>query len=493
MPEVSTAVIARLERIRHDTEGVVSAFDAAGFRLYLVGGSVRDAILDQLPAPLERDAEIVGDDLDPVIVADFDFTTDAPPDAVEAMVSPLAEAIWLVGKRFGTVSARVNGFTLEITTHRGESYSDESRKPEVVISTSLDADLVRRDFRINAMAVEFTRRREVEVIDKFGGLADIAARILRTPGTPEDSFSDDPLRMMRAARFAARLDFELAPEVRSAMADMAHRLEIVSRERIRDEFDRLITASRPSIGLRILVDTGLADQFLPELPALALEQDPIHHHKDVLEHTYSVVDSTHPDLILRLAALFHDVGKPATRKFDQSGVSFHNHDKVGSKMTKKRMRELKYSSAMVTAVSRLVYLHLRFHTYQAGWTDKAVRRYIVEAGDLLDRLNDLTLADCTTRNLNKVRALQDRMVELKVRIHDLREREELEALRPELDGGQVMEILDLAPSREVGVALEFLLNLRLDEGLLGYEEAKARLVDFWKDRTAPSGGISDPS
>lgn len=493
MPQVSKAAIARLERIRGDTAAVVSAFDAGGFRLYLVGGSVRDAIMDPSPTPLGRNIEIDGADLDFGAAPDFDFTTDATPDAVEALVSPLAEALWLVGKRFGTVSARVKGFTLEITTHRGESYGDESRKPDVVMSTSLDADLVRRDFRINAMAVEFTRRREIEIIDNFGGLSDIAARILRTPGTPEDSFSDDPLRMLRAARFAARLEFELAPEVKSAMAEMAHRLEIVSRERIRDEFDKLITASRASIGLRLLVESGLADQFLPELPALALEQDPIHLHKDVLEHTYSVVDNTRPDLILRLAALFHDIGKPATRKFDPSGVSFHNHDKVGSKMTKRRMRELKYSSAMVTAVARLVYLHLRFHTYQAGWTDKAVRRYVVEAGDLLERLNDLTLADCTTRNLNKVRALEDRMVELKARIQDLRQREELEALRPELDGSQVMEILGLAPSREVGIALDFLLNLRLDEGLLGYEEARARLVDFWKNRETPSDAMPGSS
>ncbi len=482
MAETNTNLDARLLEIRQDIGEVVAAFDAAGYRLYLVGGSVRDAVMGAPAISNEEVGPDEGDHGDAIVRADYDFTTDALPDEVEELISPLAEAVWLVGKRFGTVSCRIKGFTLEITTHRGDSYHDDSRKPQVTMPTSLHADLMRRDFRINAMAVEFTRDSAMEIIDPFRGLADIDSRIIRTPGTPQDSFSDDPLRMMRAARFAAKLDFDVAPEVRLAMTEMAQRLQIVSRERIRDELDKLMLAPRPSVGLRILVETGLAEQFLPELPALALEQDPVHHHKDVLEHTYSVVDKTRPDLALRLAALFHDVGKPATRKFDVGGASFHNHDKVGSKLTKRRMRELKYSSAMVSSVARLVYLHLRFHTYQAGWTDKAVRRYVVEAGDQLEALNDLTLADCTTRNLNKVRALEDRMVELKDRIAELRAREELEAIRPELDGSQVMEILGIGPSPEVGIAMDFLLNLRLDEGLLGYEEAKTRLLEFWKSR-----------
>ncbi len=468
----------RLEEIYSRVEEVVKAFVDAGRRLYLVGGSVRDAVLGR------HDALPSGSDEDQPQQADFDFTTDALPDEVERIVAPHAKAMWLVGKRFGTVSARVAGVTLEITTHRGDTYREESRKPEVVMGTSLEDDLLRRDFRINAMAVDFTAGRPFRVIDPFSGMADLVERMIRTPGAPEASFSDDPLRMMRAARFAAQLGFDIDPAVLQAMRSMANRLEIVSRERIRDELDKIMLAPVPSAGLRVLVDTGLADEFLPELPALALEQDPIHRHKDVLEHTYSVVDKTSPELELRLAALFHDVGKPATRRYDPSGVSFHNHDVVGAKMTKKRMRELRYPATTVNTVARLVYLHLRFHTYQAGWTDKAVRRYVVEAGPLLEPLNELTLADCTTRNQKKVRILEDRMAELKERIDELREREEFEAIRPELDGTEVMEILGIPPSPEVGVAMKFLLQLRLDEGLLGREQVTQRLLAFWAQHEA---------
>ena len=475
----------RLEEIYSRVGEVVRAFADAGRSLYLVGGSVRDAVLGRhiaLPS--------TSDDEQPQ-QADFDFTTDALPDEVERIVAPHAKAIWLVGKRFGTVSALVAGITLEITTHRGDTYREESRKPEVVMGTSLEEDLLRRDFRINAMAVDFTAGPPFSIIDPFSGMSDLADRFIRTPGAPEVSFSDDPLRMMRAARFAAQLGFAIDPAVRDAMRSMAKRLEIVSRERIRDELDKIMLSPQPSIGLRVLVDTGLADEVMPELPALALEQDPIHRHKDVLEHTYSVVDKTSPNLELRLAALFHDVGKPATRRYDPSGVSFHNHDVVGAKMTKRRMRELRYPASIVNTVARLVYLHLRFHTYQAGWTDKAVRRYVVEAGPLLDPLNELTLADCTTRNQKKVRILEDRMAELKGRIVELREREEFEAIRPELDGTEVMEILGIPPSPEVGLAMKFLLQLRLDEGLIGREQATQKLLEFWAKHRAGAGSEGD--
>ena len=476
----------RLEEIYSRVEEVVKAFANAEHRLYLVGGSVRDAVLGRHTAlPQTSDDEQSHQ-------ADFDFTTDALPEEVERIIAPHAKALWLVGKRFGTVSARVAGITLEITTHRGDTYREESRKPEVVMGTSLEEDLLRRDFRINAMAVELTARRPFTVIDPFSGMSDLAERVVRTPGAPEVSFSDDPLRMMRAARFAAQLGFAIDPAVLEAMRSMAKRLEIVSRERMRDELDKIMLAPQPSVGLRVLVDTGLADEVLPELPALALEQDPIHRHKDVLEHTYSVVDKTSPDLELRLAALFHDVGKPATRRYDASGVSFHNHDVVGAKMTKRRLRELRYPASTVNTVARLVYLHLRFHTYQAGWTDKAVRRYVVEAGPLLDPLNELTLADCTTRNQKKVRILEDRMAELKERIVELREREEFEAIRPELDGTEVMEILGIPPSPEVGVAMKFLLQLRLDEGVIGHEQATQRLLEFWAKHRADARAGAAP-
>ena len=477
-------VKAKLFDIFKDVEAVVDAFDRGGYRLYLVGGSVRDAVLgNQSNSTADKvgQGEVL-ESSETLAKADYDFTTDALPDVTENLLAPLAQALWLVGKRFGTVSAQVGDFVLEVTTHRGDSYAPDSRKPEVVMGTSLQGDLLRRDFRMNAMAVEFTGDRSLEIIDPFDGFGDLQAGLIRTPGEPTDSFSDDPLRMMRAARFAACFDFKVDDPLCKAMTVMAQRISIISRERIRDELDKLLLAARPSIGLRILVETGLANEFLPELPALALEQDPIHHHKDVLEHTYSVVDKTASILELRLAALFHDVGKPATRRIEPAGVSFHNHDKVGAKMTRRRLRELKYSSATVAAVSRLVYLHLRFHTYQAGWTDRAVRRYVVEAGDLLENLNDLTLADCTTRNINKVRALEARMVELRERIIDLRAREEVDSIRPELDGTEVMEFLGLSPSREVGVALNFLLNLRLDEGILGKQEAQRRLKEFWDNR-----------
>lgn len=468
---------ARISEIRDRLSIVVDAFIAAGVPLYLVGGSVRDALLGLIATPNAVALDEIGDNSS--LHTDFDFTTPAMPDVIEELLIPISSAVWLIGKRFGTVSAKVSDYVVEITTHRGDKYATDSRKPEVLMPTSLADDLCRRDFRVNSMAYELTAT-EPELIDPFDGVKDLIDGILRTPMEPERSFEDDPLRMMRAARFAASLEFSIADDVKNAMEKMAERINIVSSERIRDEINKLLVTERPSLGLRILVETGLANYFLPELPLLKLEQDPIHHHKDVLEHTYSVVDNTSCDLELRLAALFHDIGKPRTRKIDGDGVSFHNHDKVGAKMTRRRMRELRYSQFQIETVSQLVYLHLRFHTYQAGWSDRAVRRYVVEAGSLLDRLNALTLADCTTRNQNKVRALSKRMEELEARITELRAREELESIRPELDGEAVMSILGLGPSKDIGVALQYLLNVRLDEGLLGEDRITERLIEWWK-------------
>ncbi|MDA8196311.1 MAG: CCA tRNA nucleotidyltransferase [Actinomycetota bacterium] len=477
---LDTEVQNQVKALRHRLVKLQEVFMQGGNSLYLVGGSVRDLILGVPITSEQRLKDGVEDDPDAI---DFDFTTDALPSVTKKLLSPIAESIWDVGAAYGTVAAQIRGLTIEITTHRGDVYREDSRKPVVTMPTSLEEDLVRRDFRMNSMAIDFLSDEPI-LVDPFGGIEDIENRLIATPRDPSQSFEDDPLRMLRAVRFAAKLDFRLDEKVELAIRSMIDRLDIVSTERIRGELDKLMMTKRPSIGLRLMTDTGLASKVLPELPALALEQDPIHHHKDVLEHTYSVVDKTQADLPLRLAALFHDIGKPRTRKFEKGGVTFYNHDIVGSKMTKKRMRELKYSSEMVNAVSRLVYLHLRFHTYQAGWTDKAVRRYVSDAGELLDRLNALTLADCTTRNANKVRALETRMVELKDRIVDLRQREELDSLRPEIDGVKVMEILEIGPGRTVGEALSFLMDIRLDEGLLGEEEIVGRLKVWWQERSS---------
>jgi poly(A) polymerase len=442
-------------------------FRSAGHTLYLVGGSVRDALVAD-PA-----AVVAGDE------RDLDFTTDARPDAIEAIVSGWADAVWTQGKRFGTIACRKGDQKFEITTHRAEAYHPDSRKPEVAFGDVIEDDLARRDFSINAMAL---RLPELELIDPFDGLLDLSARRLRTPLDPEVSFADDPLRMLRAARFVAKLDLEPAPELVEAVKAGHHRLAIVSAERIRDELDKIVMVEVPSVALWFVVRTGLADEFLPELPGLALEQDPIHRHKDVLAHTLAVVDKTRPDRLLRLAALFHDVGKPRTRAFVDGGVTFHHHEVVGARMTRHRMQALRYSKDDVDVVTELVNLHLRFHTYSLGWTDRAVRRYVRDAGPLLDRLNELTRCDCTTRNVNKARALGRRMDELEARIVDLRQQEELDAIRPDLDGAQVMEVLGLSPGREVGRALAFLLELRLEEGPLGGDEARKRLVEWWSDQ-----------
>ncbi|UQI48960.1 CCA tRNA nucleotidyltransferase [Streptomyces sp. HU2014] len=465
LSHVQRRAVSELLRVSPVADDLARRFKEAGFSLALVGGSVRDALLGRL-----------GNDLD--------FTTDARPEDVLKIVRPWADAVWEVGIAFGTVGCRKSDFDIEVTTYRSEAYDRTSRKPEVSYGDSIEEDLVRRDFTVNAMAVALP---EKEFIDPHNGLEDLAARILRTPGTPEESFSDDPLRMMRAARFAAQLDFEVAPEVVEAMTEMSGRLEIVSAERVRDELNKLILSDHPRKGLRLLVDTGLAALVLPELPALRLERDEHHRHKDVYEHTLTVLEQavdleeSGPDLVLRLAALLHDIGKPKTRRFEKDGrVSFHHHEVVGAKMTKSRMTKLKYSNELVKDVSKLVELHLRFHGYGTGeWTDSAVRRYVRDAGPLLDRLHKLTRSDCTTRNKRKASALSRAYDGLEERIARLQEQEELDSIRPDLDGNQIMEILGVGPGPQIGKAYKHLLELRLENGPMEQEAAVAALKEWW--------------
>jgi poly(A) polymerase len=449
-------------------------FVAAGHELALVGGSVRDALLDR-----------VGQDLD--------LTTDARPERVLELVSGWADTVWDVGIRFGTVGVRKGEVRLEITTYRAESYDPDSRKPVVSYGDSLAADLARRDFTVNAMAV---RLPTLVFVDRHDGLADLAAGVLRTPGTATASFTDDPLRMMRAARFVSQLGFEPSPEIVAAMTDLADRIDIVSAERVRDELSKLLLGERPRDGLELLVRTGLAARVLPELPALALEVDEHHRHKDVYEHSLTVLEqgielerSHHPategpDLILRLATLLHDVGKPRTRRFEPGGrVSFHHHEVVGARLVGKRLTALRYPREVVEAVSLLVELHLRFHGYGDGeWTDAAVRRYVRDAGEQLTRLHKLTRADCTTRNRRKAERLAATYDALEERIAQLSEQEELAAIRPDLDGNAIMAILDIPAGRDVGAAYRFLLELRLDRGPLPAAEAEAELRAWWAAR-----------
>ena len=457
----------RLERLL-GTDGVpmrvATAFADAGHELFLVGGSVRDALMGW-------DRE----------VPDYDFATPASPDEIESILRGFARSVVTIGKEFGTIGCFVDDVAVEITTFRSEVYRDESRKPAVVFSTSLDEDLSRRDFTVNAMALRLLP--EPEIIDPHGGLVDLGAEILRTPLTAEISFGDDPLRMLRLFRFVSTLGFAPDPTALNAAALMGERLSIISAERIRDELDRLLVGERVAEALDGIVQTGLAEFFLPELPRLAVEQDPIHRHKDVLAHTFAVVAQCSNDRITRLAALFHDVGKPATRQFGPGGVSFHHHEVVGSRMTKARMRELRYSKDDVAAVSRLVFLHMRPHTFKMGWTDRAVRRYVRDAGDLLVRLNDLVRADVTTRNEKRARQIRRRIDELEERIVDLRQREELDAIRPPIDGNRVMKILNLPPSRAVGEAMDFLLEYRLDHGPYDEEKAEELLREWARERT----------
>ncbi len=446
-------------------------FAAAGHRLALVGGPVRDALLGRL-----------GNDLD--------LTTDARPPEVLKLLRPWADAVWEVGIAFGTVGARRAGFVLEVTTYRAEAYARESRKPAVSYGDSLTDDLARRDFTVNAMAVELPGS---AFIDPHGGLRDLAARILRTPGRPEDSFSDDPLRMLRAARFIAQLGFAIDPGVVTAMSAMAERIGIVSAERVRDELVKLVLSPDPRSGLSLLVDTGLAAYVLPELPRLRLEIDEHHRHKDVYEHSLTVLEQAMgledgqegsvpgPDLVLRLAALLHDIGKPKTRRFEAAGgVSFHHHEVVGAQLAKARLAALRFDKATTADVGRLVELHLRFHGYGEGnWTDSAVRRYVADAGPLLDRLHRLTRSDCTTRNRRKAEALSRGYDSLEARIAELRAREELDSVRPDLDGNAIMEILGIPPGPLVGQAWKHLKELRLDRGPLEREEAVAELRRWW--------------
>lgn len=464
----------RLTELANLSRVVVAPFRDAGFSLYAVGGAVRDALLG---APLTGEREI-------------DFTTNARPDDIERLLTPLCSATWVQGRAFGTIGGvlRANGLKVEITTFRSESYVDHSRKPAVEWGDSLEADLSRRDFTINAMALDvvalINETPNVQTFfDYFHGFRDLHERVLRTPIDPATLFRDDPLRMLRAARFAARFELTIDPALEAAATSMAEQLEKVSPERVRSEMDLLMLTSRPSIGLDFIVRTGLADVFFPELPKLQLEQDPIHQHKDVLKHTWAVVDKTSPSLVLRLAALFHDVGKPATRAFSDEGVTFRFHEVVGAKLTRKRMKALKYSQEMIDDVSSLVELHLRFHTYKMGWSDKAVRRYVRDAGPLLQELNELTRCDCTTRNKRKAAILARRMDELEIRIEEVRKNEDLSRLRPALDGVAVMEILGLRPGRDVGRALDFLMEIRLDEGEISREEATYRLREWWAEQS----------
>ncbi|AQU67660.1 CCA tRNA nucleotidyltransferase [Streptomyces niveus] len=469
--------VSELLRVSPVADDLARRFQEAGFTLALVGGSVRDALLGRL-----------GNDLD--------FTTDARPDDVLKIVRPWADSVWEVGIAFGTIGVQKEGrvgddrqdFQIEVTTYRSEAYDRTSRKPEVSYGDSIEDDLVRRDFTVNAMAVALPQK---EFIDPHGGLQDLAAGVLRTPGTPEASFSDDPLRMLRAARFAAQLDFEVAPDVVAAMKAMAERIEIVSAERVREELNKLILSVHPRKGLALLVDTALAERVLPELPALRLESDEHHRHKDVYEHSLTVLEQAidleenGPDLVLRLAALLHDIGKPRTRRFEKDGgVSFHHHEVVGAKLTKKRMTELKYSNELVKDVSRLVELHLRFHGYGTGeWTDSAVRRYVRDAGPLLDRLHKLTRSDCTTRNKRKATALSRAYDGLEERIAQLQEQEELDSIRPDLDGNQIMETLGVGPGPVIGAAYKFLLELRLENGPMGRDEAVSALKEWWASQS----------
>jgi len=447
-------------------------FERHGKRLALVGGCVRDAILGRL-----------GNDLD--------FTTDAHPDETRKILRNWAEDIWDVGIEFGTIAGKRGDTTVEITTYRSDKYDPNSRKPEVQFGEHIEGDLSRRDFTVNAMALELTYDKP-KFIDEFNGLADLSAKVLRTPVTAEQSFSDDPLRMMRAARFASQLNFEIAESELQAMQEMAKRIEIISAERIRDEFIKLLMSDNPRRGITILVKTGLAELVLPEIPKLQLEIDEHHHHKDVYEHSLTVLEQamaledrlSGKNLVIRLAALLHDIGKPKTRALiPGGGVSFHHHEIVGARLAKERLKKLRFSNEVIDDVETLIALHLRFHGYGAGeWTDSAVRRYVRDAGSLLTHLHVLTRADCTTRNQRKAERLAATYDELEARIEKLAAEEELAAIRPDLDGAEVMQLLNLKPSKEVGEALDFLLELRLEQGPQSKERATEALLNWWKAR-----------
>lgn len=448
-------------------------FAKAGYELALVGGPVRDALRGQHSS-------------------DLDLTTNARPEQITALLSGWADAIWDVGAAFGTIGARKGDNKFEITTYRADKYQKDSRKPDVQFGDSLIEDLRRRDFTVNAMAVTLPG---LKFVDPFGGIDDLVARTLRTPATATESFDDDPLRMMRAARFASQLGFTVADDVIAAMRSMADRISIVSAERVRDEIIKLVLGDHPRLGLELLVHTGLADLVLPELPKLALEIDEHHRHKDVYQHTLTVLEQaidlershepvSEPDFVLRFASLMHDIGKPKTRRFEEGGgVSFHHHEVVGAKLTEKRMKALRFSNEEIEQVCTLVGLHLRFHGYGSGeWTDSAVRRYVRDAGDQLSRLHKLTRADCTTRNKKKAEALAKTYDHLEERIARLAEEEELAAIRPDLDGNQIMEILGVGPGPLVGKAYQYLLEYRLDNGPVSKETATELLRSWWREQ-----------
>ena len=454
---------------------LAEAFKAKGFQLALVGGPVRDALLGRL-----------GNDLD--------FTTDAHPHETKKILKSWADNVWDTGIVFGTVAAKRGDTTVEVTTYRTEKYEEDSRKPDVEFGETIEGDLSRRDFTVNAMALELTTK-EPKFIDPFGGIDDLAKKILRTPASAQQSFTDDPLRMMRAARFASQLNFEIHPDVLHAMQTMTSRISIISAERIRDEFVKLLMSDNPRIGITILVDTGLATLVLPEIPKLRLEVDEHHHHKDVYEHSITVLEQaiSHedrlggPNLVIRLAALLHDIGKPKTRNLiEGGGVSFHHHEVVGARLSKTRLKALRFDNETIDAVETLIALHLRFHGYGDGeWTDSAVRRYVRDAGELLVHLHVLTRADCTTRNAKKAERLARTYDGLEARIAKLETEEELSKIRPDLDGAQVMQLLDLKPSADVGKALDFLMELRMEHGPLGEERATEELIQWWKARRHP--------
>ncbi|MGV0837078.1 CCA tRNA nucleotidyltransferase [Mycolicibacterium thermoresistibile] len=474
--ELLAGAAVALNRHAELLRDIGAVFAEAGHQLYLVGGSVRDAVLGRLDS-------------------DLDFTTDARPEQMQALLRPWAGALWDTGIEFGTVGVEKDGHRLEITTFRADSYDQVTRHPDVRFGDRLDDDLVRRDFTVNAMAVRITPDTPGgfgEFHDPLGGLADLRARVLDTPSAPEVSFGDDPLRMLRAARFVSQLGFAVAPRVRTAIEEMAPQLDRISPERVATELDKMILGADPVAGIDLMVETGMGDVVLPEVGAMRMAIDEHHQHKDVYQHSLTVLRQAialegedGPDLVLRWAALLHDIGKPATRRHEpDGGVSFHHHEVVGAKMTRKRMRALKYSKQMVEDVSQLVYLHLRFHGYGDGkWTDSAVRRYVNDAGHLLPKLHKLVRADCTTRNRRRAARLQANYDNLERRIAEIAAKEDLARVRPDLDGNEIMEILGIPAGPQVGEAWRFLKELRLDRGPLSRDEAVDELLKWWNART----------
>ncbi len=470
--ELLTAAAVALNSYADLLRELGAVFAAAGHELYLVGGSVRDALLRRLSP-------------------DLDFATDAHPEQVQKIMRPWADALWDTGIEFGTVGVGKGGHRLEITTFRADQYDRVSRNPQVRFGDSLDADLSRRDFTVNAMAVRVTPAGPGEFVDPLGGLAALRAGVLDTPAAPEVSFGDDPLRMLRAARFVSQLGFAVAPRVRAAIEEMAPELARITAERVAAELDKLLLGDDPVAGIDLLVQTGMGDVVLPEVGGMRMAIDEHHQHKDVYQHSLTVLRQAvelegagGPDLVLRWAALLHDIGKPATRKHEpDGGVSFHHHEVVGAKMARKRLRALKYSKQMVDDISQLVYLHLRFHGYGDGkWTDSAVRRYVTDAGPLLPKLHKLVRADCTTRNKRRAARLQANYDNLEARIAELAAAEDLQRVRPDLDGNEIMKLLDIPPGPQVGEAWRYLKELRLERGPLSHEEATAELLAWWKAR-----------